>query len=148
MPLHTSDIKQLLLILFWSLTASPAWFRCPACLFGFGDSCIIYPYTVIFWCYHSGTKIYPYAYSGVYVLTESVGGKLTATIVNLINSSRRELAYGYTCRLTDSPGGEGTIKWCNLLQVDRLGTNTRCWLLPITVSDSGQGYYALPSIFY
>ena len=37
----------------------------------------------------SGTKIFPYAYS-VLLLINRISGKLTATIVNLINSSERD----------------------------------------------------------
>ena len=72
-------MRLVFLLLFRSLTASPACYCCPACLFGFGDLCI-YSYTV-FQC--SAPK-YPYAYS-VVLLINRISGKLTATIVNLIN---------------------------------------------------------------
>ena len=64
-----------------------------------------------------------YAYS-VYSYNR-ISGKLAAT-VNLINFLGGWLAYEYTDRLTavDSHRG-GTIKWYNLLQIDRLGTKHR-----------------------
>ena len=95
----------LLLLLFRSLTASPACKSMPCLLACFGDL-YIYSYTV-FQC--SAPK-YPYAYSVVYSYNR-ISGKLTATIVNLINFLGGWLAYEYTDRLTavDIHRG-GTIK--------------------------------------
>ena len=70
----------LLLLLFRSLTASPACYCCSACLFGFGDLCI-YPYNgiILILVYQNVLRLF------CCTSYNRISGKLTATIVNLIN---------------------------------------------------------------